>query len=615
MANNPSHLESVNPVVEGMARGRIDVIGQDGTQRIMPVLIHGEAAFDGQGVVAETLNMSQLMGYRTGGTVHIVINNQIGYTTLPEDTRSTRYSTDLAKGMMIPIFHVHGEDPEAAVYTIQLACDYRMAFGKDVIIDVVCYRLYGHNEGDEPYFTQPLMYERIRKRPSPDELYALRLVEEQTLSREEVEKIRTDTETCLTMAFEATKQESKTQSAKKASETRDEPSFYEQVDIDTTIGKDETKSLGVKLCRVSDEFHLNPKLRKQLERRHQSLEEGKGIDWGTAEALAFGSILLQKHPIRLSGEDSQRGTFSQRHSVLFDIRTNDEYVPLSNLSNGQAAFYTINSPLSEAGVLGFEYGYSLVRPECLTLWEAQFGDFVNNAQVVIDQYIVSGEVKWGNKSRLTLLLPHGYEGMGPEHSSARIERFLQLCAKDNIQVCNPTTPAQYFHLLRRQAVSGVLKPLVIMTPKSLLRHPLAVSDLSDFTQRGFNPVIDDPLTVENTKKVVFVSGKLYYELLEAQKRKKSNSIALVRVEQLYPFPEKHLASIIAKYKKCRQWLWAQEEPENQGAWQSMACWFRRHLSMDLKYVGRDASPSPATGYHHVFVEEQDTIVREVINEH
>ncbi|RJP95619.1 MAG: 2-oxoglutarate dehydrogenase E1 component [Desulfobacteraceae bacterium] len=611
MANNPSHLEAVNPVVEGMAKGRIDAMGKDA--RVLPVLLHGDAAFAGQGIVAETLNMSQLEGYKTGGTIHIVVNNQIGYTTLPEDARSTRYSTDIAKGIMVPIFHVHGEDPEAVAHAVRLACDYRMAFAKDVVIDVVCYRLYGHNEGDEPYFTAPLMYDRIRQRPSLDELYATQLLDEQVLDQTELNQIRSGIETCLTTAIDAAKEPVKHSSTGKnlPDDNDDHSSFYERVAIDTALKKEDLLALARQLSSLPDGFNVNPKLEKLLEKRKQSVEEGTGIDWGNAETLAFASIVQQGQPVRLSGEDSQRGTFSQRHSVLFDTKTNAEYTPIAALSS-PPMFYPINSLLSEAGVLGFEYGYSLVRPDCLTLWEAQFGDFVNNAQVVIDQFIVSGETKWGSKSGLTLLLPHGYEGMGPEHSSARIERFLQLCANENIQVCNPTTPAQYFHLLRRQAMGKVLKPLVIMTPKSLLRHPLAVSDMDDFTKKRFEAVLDDPLAGKNAEKVIFVSGKIYYELLKARDDSRIKKTAIIRIEQLYPFPQKQIENIINTYKKCREWLWTQEEPENQGPWQFVSRLFQKNFSIGLTFIGRDPSPSPATGYHHVFVEEQENIVRKAL---
>ncbi len=611
LANNPSHLEAVNPVVEGMARARLDIIGEKAFNKVLPVLIHGDAAFAGQGVVTEVLNMSQLDGYRTGGTVHIVINNQIGYTTLPEDARSTRYSTDNAKGIMVPIFHVHGEDPDAVIHTVKLACDYRMAFAKDVVIDVICYRQYGHNEGDEPYFTQPLMYERIRQRPSIDRTYADSLIRDGILEKEAVEKISADMESCLTEALEKAnvipENSNHTAALRETSKKAVTPSVSK-----TPVDEDTFMRLSQKLNSAPEEFHLHPKIKKLLEKRQAAVENDSGIDWGNAEALAFASILAHKVPIRLSGEDSQRGTFSHRHSVLFDIKNNDELTPLSTISEGQAPFYAINSLLSEAGVLGFEYGYSIMRPEALTIWEAQFGDFANNAQVVIDQFITSGESKWQTRSGLVMLLPHGYEGMGPEHSSARIERFLQLCADDNIYVCNPTSPAQFFHLLRQQAIARILKPLVIFTPKSLLRHPQAVSKRSDFINNGFQAVIDDPADLEKPEKVIFVSGKLYYELVNARNKTEPPKVAIVRVEQYHPFPEKEISQILDKYKDCKIFVWAQEEPENMGAWRFINAHMQKYFSMNLSYIGRAASASPATGFHHVFKEEQSWIVNEAI---
>jgi len=618
MANNPSHLEAVNPVVEGMVRARRDIIGKDSKNKVLPVLIHGDAAFAGQGVVSETLNMSQLEGYRTGGTVHIVINNQIGYTTLPEDARSTRYSTDNAKGIMVPIFHVHGEDPEAVIHTIKLACDYRMAFSKDVVVDVVCYRQYGHNEGDEPYFTQPMMYERIRQRPSLDRIYGDKLIEDRVLEKDAVEKINAGIDECLEEALENAKAAQNPSGPSDSPDTSDtagatgnEPEPAE-TDGATVITEDRLINLAQKLYSTPEGFNLNSKIEKLIERRHAAISNDDGIDWGNAEALAFASILTEKIPIRLSGEDTQRGTFSHRHSVLFDTKNNDEYIPLSSLSENQAPFYTINSPLSEAAVLGFEYGYSLMRPQALTIWEAQFGDFVNNAQVVIDQFISSGESKWQSKSGLVLFLPHGYEGMGPEHSSARIERFLQLCADNNICVCNPTTPAQFFHLLRRQTINKILKPLIILTPKSLLRHPKAVSKVADFTGTGFQTVMDDPAGIEKPDKVIFVSGKLYYELLNAREEAGQEKIAIIRMEQYYPFPENEINQVLEKYQDCKRFIWAQEEPENMGAWRFINARMQTFFSLNLEYIGRAASASPATGYHHIFKEEQTRIVNDAI---
>lgn len=617
MADNPSHLESVNPVVEGMARARMDVIGREGTRQVMPLLLHGDAAFSGQGVTAETFNMSQLDGFFTGGTVHIIINNQIGYTALPEDMRSTRYPTDLAKSLMIPIFHVHGENPEAAVHIVKLACDYRMAYGKDVVIDVVCYRRYGHNEGDEPYFTQPLMYERIKNRPPLDRLYAEQLKEEGAAVDGDIEAIREQTAQCIQDAYEGARKE-KSKRQKKTDGSQEAPrSVKDDVKVDTRVKPDWLDDLAAKLSNVPEGFQLHPKLKKLLEKRREAVKTGEGIDWGNAEALAFATIVAEQTPIRLCGQDSQRGTFSQRHSVLFDTATSDPYVPLNRVAEDQAAFESINSLLSEAGVLGFEYGYSVMRPDALTLWEAQFGDFVNNAQSVIDLYIASGEAKWGVKSGLVMLLPHGYEGQGPDHSSSRVERFLQLAAEDNLCVCNPTTPAQYYHLLRRQAAGRIAKPLVVLTPKSLLRNPAAASTRNDLAKGGFKAVIDDPQTKGKMKsgppdRVVFVSGKLFYDLEKARIDSGKKSLAIVRVEQFYPFPAEQLEPVIERYKGCEDWVWAQEEPANMGAWQYIRPLFEAHFSLPLTYHGRAASPSTATGYSHVHKQQQQQIIDSVL---
>ena len=614
LPSNPSHLESVNPVVVGMVRAFLDARGNGDHHSAMPVLLHGDAAFAGQGIVAETLNMAQLDGYRTGGTIHIIINNQIGYTTLPEDARSTRYSTDIAKGYMVPIFHVHGEDPEAVIHITKLACDYRMKFGKDVVIDVVGYRRYGHNEGDEPYFTQPQMYSRIKERPSLDEIYAGQLISDKIISREDHEKIDSDIDDCLQSAFDTAKEEKQQaeKSGGKAPKTA-EAALDDRLAVATAVKKESLRDISEKLVALPADFHLHKKLQKLHDKRQKAVEAGEGIDWAAAELLAFGSILLDGIPVRLSGEDSQRGTFSQRHSVLFDVDTNAEYVPLNHLREDQAQIYSINSPLSEPGVLGFDYGYSLKRPDALTLWEAQFGDFINNAQAMVDLYIASGETKWGNRSGLVLLLPHGYEGQGPEHSSARFERFLQLCAEENIQVCYPTTPAQYFHLLRRQALGKILKPLVVLTPKSLLRHPQAVSGLSDFTDGRFSPVLDSGLSNKKVKEGVFVAGKLYYELAQAIADKKVKDIALVRIEQFYPFPEAEIKTVMARYKTAEKWHWVQEEPENMGGWWFIDERFRNRLETRLYYIGRNAAASPATGYHYIFKQEQERIINDAMS--
>jgi len=613
LVNNPSHLESVNPVVQGFVRARQDLLEADANNRVMPLLIHGDAAFAGQGIVAETLNMSQLSGYTTGGTIHLVINNQIGYTTLPEDARSTRYATDVAKMLMVPIFHVHGEDPEAAIHVMRLAVEYRMTFNKDIVIDVICYRRYGHNEGDEPYFTQPQMYERIRKRPPLNSLYAQKLMEEGLIAKEDLALIQKDINQRLEEAFKAVRE---------SSCIFPESNFFENWEglhgnyshdpFETGVPQKKLMALARKLNIVPAEFNLNPKLRRLLKKRLEAVENGSGIDWANAEALAFASLLPEGYSIRLSGQDSGRGTFSQRHSVLTDVKTGDKYTPLNALGNAQAPFFVYDSMLSEAGILGFEYGYSMAYPNGLVIWEAQFGDFVNNAQAVIDLYIASGESKWQRLSGLVLLLPHGWEGLGPEHSSARLERFLQLCAGDNIQVCNMTTPAQYFHRLRRQVKSGFRKPLIVMAPKSLLRHPLAVSELKDLTTGCFQEVIDDPDQLKTPGRILLCSGKIYYELLQRRRELKKYDTAIVRVEQFYPFPETQLKNVIKKYSKARQYIWVQEEPQNMGAWFFIRPRLAKLIGKHIKYIGRKASASPATGFPHIYRQEQAAVIEEAV---
>lgn len=609
LATNPSHLEAVNPVVEGMARARQDALEDLRGHLVLPVLIHGDAAFAGQGIVAETLNLSQLEGYKTGGTVHLVINNQIGFTTLPEDARSTRYSTDVAKMLMVPIFHVHGENPEAALHVMQLAFDYRRQFGKDVVVDVVCYRRYGHNEGDEPYFTQPRMYDRIRERPLLYRLYGEKLEREGVVSAEETERIVKGIEKCLDEAFE---------SAHSGTCAPPSTAFYEVWDgygtqyrhdaMDTAVPEAKLRSLAEKLRQIPEGFTVQSKLEKILDRRLECVNKGEGIDWANAESLAFASLLTEGVPIRLSGEDSRRGTFSQRHSVLTDPHSSETHTPLNHLEKGQAPFRVYDSLLSENAVLGFEYGYSLTSPGTLALWEAQFGDFSNNAQVIIDQFLVSGESKWQRSSGLVLLLPHGFEGQGAEHSSARLERYLQLCAQDNLQVCYPTTPAQYFHLLRRQVKFPFRKPLVVMTPKSLLRHPLAVSRLSEFSSGTFQEVLDDGEAASGPKRVLWCSGKIYYELLEKRREQGVDDTAILRVEQFYPFPLGRMKELASRYASASQWLWVQEEPENMGGWSFMRFRFSDELDRDVQYIGRAASPSPATGHFRKHKVEQASII-------
>ncbi len=613
LMNNPSHLESVDPVVEGFVRARQDMTGDDARQAVLPLLMHGDAAFAGQGVVAETLNMSQLQGYLTGGTVHLVINNQIGYTTLPENARSTRYSTDIAKMLMVPVFHVHGEDPEALIHVMRMAVDYRWQFAKDVVIDVVCYRRYGHNEGDEPYFTQPLMYERIRSRPPLNEMYAQQLIAEGLLQKKELEDLAGDVNSALDAAY----------STVHGSECPfPQPKFYENWDVfdarfsfdpvRTRVAKTTLRRLAARLNRLPEGFNVHPKLQRLMQKRLQAVKRGSGIDWAGAEALAFASLLTEGVPIRLSGQDCRRGTFSQRHSILFDTRTGRSITPLNYLDKNQASFDVWDSPLSEVGILGFEYGYSTARPEALVLWEAQFGDFVNNAQAVIDLFIASGEAKWGRLSGLVLLLPHGFEGLGPEHSSARPERFLQLCADDNIQVCNPSTPAQYFHLLRRQAKSGFRKPLVVLSPKSLLRHPLAVSSLDEFSGGTFEPLLDDAEPGGDVQTVLFCSGKIYYELLARRRELGTSTVALVRLEQLYPFAEEQIRALLKKYARATAWRWVQEEPANMGAWQFVKPRLEALTGKPVGYIGRKAAASPATGFAMLFKQEQNRIVAEAL---
>jgi len=614
LLNNPSHLESVNPVVEGFARARQDILaGGNGQKRVLPLLIHGDAAFAGQGVVAETLNMSQLEGYSTGGTVHVVINNQIGYTTLPEDARSTRYSTDMAKMLMVPIFHVHGENPEALIHITKLACDYRMEFGKDVVIDLVCYRRYGHNEGDEPYFTQPQMYERIRERPPLYKIYGEQLVAENIVSENETRTIEAGINQDLETSFTTMRE-------KQCVLPRVQ--FYEdweglQGDYShkpalTSVPKKQLLALALRLNQVPKGFSLHPKLEGLLKKRLETIENGAGIDWANGEALAFASLLSEGHPVRLSGQDSRRGTFSQRHSSLVDTQTGETFTALESLDDGQARFYAYDSLLSEAGVVGFEYGYSLAQPNGLIMWEAQFGDFVNNAQAVIDLYISSGQSKWQRLNGLVLLLPHGFEGMGPEHSSARLERFLQLCAEENLQVCYPTTPAQYFHLLRRQVKRDFRKPLVVMTPKSLLRNPLAVSNLSDLTKGSFQEVLDHETNKKTSRRIIFCSGKIYYELFQRRGDLKITDIGIIRLEQFYPFPHRQLEDVIDKYSRVKEWYWVQEEPENMGGWNFVRSRLASLVHKHINYVGRRDAASPATGFRNIYNKQQAAIIEEAV---
>jgi len=614
LVNNPSHLESVNPVVEGFARARQDMLFRETRRQVLPLLLHGDAGFAGQGIVAETLNMSQLAGYRTGGTIHVVINNQIGYTTLPQDARSTRYCTDIAKMLMVPIFHVHGENPEAALHVVRLAYDYRRKFSKDVVIDLVCYRRYGHNEGDDPYFTQPLMYARIKDRTPLFDLYAEKLKAEAAIDDAALESLQRTVEKRLEDEFQTSQQ---------AACPFPESRFYENWEgfhgrydrrpEPTGVAREALAAMSRKLNQTPAGFALNPKLERILKKRLESVETGAGIDWAGAEALAFASILKENIPIRLSGQDSGRGTFSQRHSVLYDVVSGVPFVPLNNLGQPQAEYCVYDSLLSEAAVLAFEYGYALAQPGALVIWEAQFGDFANNAQAIIDLYIAAGEAKWRRLCGLVMLLPHGYEGLGPEHSSARPERFLQLCAQDNLQVCNPSTPAQYFHLLRRQVRRNLRKPLIVLTPKSLLRHPLAVSRLEEFSRGFFEEVLDDPAGIRNPRRVLFCSGKIFYELSKKRDEAADDAVIL-RIEQFYPFPHDRLEKMLQNYRSAEKWIWVQEEPQNMGGWQFIRPRLEKLLNGPLAYAGRKPSAATAPGFPAIYKEEQAQIVQSAFDQ-
>ncbi|MGC8494455.1 MAG: 2-oxoglutarate dehydrogenase E1 component [Syntrophobacteraceae bacterium] len=602
--NNPSHLEAVDPVLEGLTRARQERQGEEGRSRVLPVLIHGDAAFAGQGVVAETLNLSQLEGYSTGGTLHIVINNQIGFTTLPEHARSTRYATDIAKMLMAPVFHVHGEDPEAAVHAVRLALDYRSEFAKDVVLDLVCFRRYGHNEGDEPYYTQPSMYARIKDRHPLYKIYFTTLKDSGLVSQEDLDGLEAGINECMELAHKRVHDKlCRMPEEKFYDEWQAIGTKYSHEPVETGVGEEKLVELAKKLNTFPEGFAVHPRLQRILEKRLTSVESGKEIDWANAEALAFASLATEGTPIRLSGQDSGRGTFSQRHSVLFDANTEERYTPLNNLAADQAPFMVYDSMLSEGAVLGFEYGYSLASPDTLTIWEAQFGDFANNAQWVFDLFIASAESKWRRSSGLTLLLPHGLEGQGPEHSSARFERYLQLCADDNVQVCYPSTPAQYFHLLRRQMKRNFRKPLIVLTPKSLLRLPAAVSTLPELSSGHFRETLADP-GFEGAQKIYLCSGKIYYELVEKRQAAGVSDTAILRVEQFYPFPEASLQRMLAQYPAASEFYWVQEEPENMGGWNFIQSRLKRLTGKDPVYIGRAPAASPAAGYLATYRQEQ-----------
>jgi 2-oxoglutarate dehydrogenase E1 component len=606
LAANPSHLEAIDPVVEGKSRARQDRLGRNGAERVLPLLIHGDAAFSGQGIVAETLNMSLLEGYGTGGTLHIVLNNQIGFTTLPADARSTRYATDVARMLTAPIFHVHCEDPEAAIHAVRLALDFRRTFARDTVLELICYRRYGHNEGDEPYFTQPLMYEKIKGRPPIHEFYGTLLMEE-GLPAEEIQRSMDEIAVRLDSAKSREGSVSGTAFLGHWSGFQRE---FAPTKIETGVARDTLLSLAGTLSELPPDFTPHPKIAALLQKRRTAVASGEGIDWANAETLAFASLLHEGTPVRLSGQDCRRGTFSQRHCVLHDIRTEELFTPLAAVAAENAAFSPYDSLLSEAAVLGFEYGYTLESPETLTLWEAQYGDFSNGAQVIIDQFIASGETKWGRASGLVMLLPHGYEGHGAEHSSARPERFLQLCADANIQVAFPSTPAQYFHLLRRQARQPFRKPLVILTPKSLLRSSLCLSRLDEFSSGWFRELLPSSADPEKVAAVLVCSGKLYFELAERRRRDNRDDTAIIRIEQLYPLRSDLLREELGRFRNARRFAWVQEEPANMGAWSHMRPFLAEILGSDPVYAGRREGAAPAVGSLRLHKEEQERVLEE-----
>jgi 2-oxoglutarate dehydrogenase E1 component len=615
LSANPSHLEAVDPVVEGTARARQRIRGDTELRRkVLPLLLHGDAAFAGQGIVAETLNMSQLSGYGTGGTVHVVVNNQIGFTTLPEDARSSMYATDIAKMIEVPILHVNGDDPLAVMFVTQMSLDFRQQFGRDAVIDMYCYRRYGHNEGDEPAFTQPDLYAKIQKRPSVAQLYKKELIEVGTLSEDEAASMEAEFEMRLELVLQEVKsvEEMKAddQACFKGSTAVFQPQYTSE-GKPTAITPEMLKQIVDGLTRVPEDFHIIPKVKRMLlDRRREVFEAGGPYDWGFAEALAFGSLLLEGMPVRLSGQDSRRGTFSHRHAFIYDVNSGKPYLPLLHLAPDQARICIYNSLLSEAAVLGFDYGYSLDYPNMLCLWEAQFGDFANGAQTIIDQFIVSAESKWQRPSGIVLLLPHGYEGQGPEHSSARLERFLQACAEDNIQVCNLTTPAQYFHVLRRQMKRDFIKPLIIMTPKSLLRSEQAASRTEDFTKGAFAEIIADTAIgkAADINRVIFCSGKVYYDLVNHRSAHETTDAAIVRIEQLYPLAEGTLREVVRPFPNAQKFVWCQEESQNMGAWTYIEPRFRRLFGREIAYAGRNASASPAVGALAVHTREQTELI-------
>lgn len=622
LTTNPSHLEAVNPVVIGRVRAKQSTFNDIERRRGVPILIHGDAAVAGQGPVTETLNMANLEGYTVGGCFHIVTNNQIGFTTVPAESRSTRYCTEVAKLTQAPILHVNSADPEAVVFCAELALEFRQTFRQDVWIDLIGYRKYGHNEGDEPTYTQPQMYQKIRSMPPLSRIYGSKLVQEGVISPEENQQIQDEFKAKLVAVQKDLRNSPRIRRGIHSYGNQLWKNFsfkYSHDPVATAVPYETLHEVSEGLTRLPENFTMHPKLRSSVIERWQEVVRTKGsAEWGLGETLAFGSLLLDGTPIRLSGQDSRRGTFSHRHAGYVDAKTGQRYVPLDHLRSDQARFQVWNSPLSEFAVMGFEFGYSIDDPTTLVIWEAQFGDFANGAQIIIDQFLAASESKWQRASGLVLLLPHGLEGQGPEHSSARLERFLQMCGDDNWQIVDCTTPAQYFHLLRRQVKRNFRKPLVVMTPKSILRHPLARSPMADFSTGTFHEVLDDAKADPNlTRRVFLCSGKIYYDFLWDSKEKKQRTlpsdVALIRMEQMYPFPEQQLKAVLARYPKAHKWVWVQEEPQNMGAWSFMETRLR-DLKYPVEYVGRDGSASPATGSYRIHEREQREIVEAALND-
>lgn len=617
LAFNPSHLEIIDPVVQGSVKARQDRRGKGSIDTVIPILMHGDASFAGQGVVMETLNMSETRAFSTGGTVHVVINNQIGFTTSnPFDARSTLYCTDVANMIQAPVFHVNGDDPEAVIFVTQLALEYRLRFHEDVVIDLICYRRRGHNEADEPAVTQPVMYKIIHNHPTTRQIYAEKLIEEEVISEDEAQQMVREYE-------EKLEQE---QVVSRPVLDSAHYSYSRQWDVflnkdwteptDTRVALERIRFCNDRLQCLPTGFELHPRVAKIMENRNKMAAGAMPLDWGFAETMAYATLLLENYEVRLTGQDVGRGTFFHRHAIIYNQINGEPYIPLKHLDENQARPQIFDSLLSEEGVLGFEYGYSSTEPHKLVIWEAQFGDFANGAQVVIDQFISSGETKWGRLSGLVMFLPHGCEGQGPEHSSARLERYLQLCADQNIQVCYPTTPAQIFHLLRRQILRQYRKPLIVMSPKSLLRHKLAVSSLEDLSLGQFQPVIDeiDDQDKSNITRLIMCSGKVYYDLLEARRRDKLEHVAIIRIEQLYPFPAQAFKDVIRRYTHIQQYIWAQEEPKNQGAWYQSKHHFYNNLEADadIQYAGRPASAAPAVGSFKTHIQEQRAVVQSAL---